>query len=105
MNRLGFTDRGFLREGHPNAPRDPRADEMLPMVVNLHRDQPKSILVSSTADGEVGQVWLAKTLIRIEPARALGVHGVTLRIHVPRWLAEEKGLVARVDDDRQGVLL
>lgn len=105
MTRLGFTDRNLGGEDrHPHAPRDARASEMLAMVVNLHQDRPKAILVSSTADGEVGQAWLAKTLIRIEPAKALGPHGVTLRIHVPRWLAEEKGLASAAGEG-QGVLL
>lgn len=93
---------GFTRsETHPNAP---QRNDMVPLVVNLHQDRPKSVLVSPVDDGGVAPVWLAKKLIKLSPAKALGAHGVTLRIELPRWLAEEKHLIA-VAGEGQGVLL
>jgi len=96
---------GFTRaaDRHPNAPQDARRTEMIPLVVNLHKDRPLSVLVSPVDDGGVAPVWLAKKLIRIAPSRALGPRGVTLRIELPRWLAEEKQLIA-VAGEGQGSL-
>ena len=87
---------GFTRpaDRHPHAPRDPRRDDRLELVVNLHEERPQAVLVSPVDDGGVAQAWLPRRLITIEPSRSLGPHGVTLRIHAPRWLAEEKQLVA-----------
>lgn len=56
-------------------------------VQQLH-ETPRAVLV--TADGPDNAVWLAKSLIEIEPnAVNAGLVDVTL----PLWLAEERGLV------------
>lgn len=104
---------------HPNAPHKessaprsgmrqplggPARDEMLPLVVNLHDERLKAVLVSPIDDGDVAQAWLPRRLIKMETHTSMGPHGVTVRIELPRWLAEEKQLVA-VAGAGQGVLL
>ena len=89
---------GFTREAeqaHPNAPRDGRSAERLTLVVNLVEERTKAVLVSLLNDGPAVTAWLARALIEVEPTKGLGPHGVTVRITLPRWLAEEKGLAAR----------
>lgn len=95
----GFTDRSFLDDRHPNAPR-PEAERVV-LLVRVHNERPASILVSLEADGGVGQAWLPRSQITIEGRLQLGL---TARIALPRWLALDKGLIA-AGGDGQGRLL
>lgn len=61
--------------------------------------------VRSTADAVLvdtgaGQKWLPRAHCTVER----GMFGAA-RVHMPPWLAREKGLTADVADERQGVLL
>lgn len=68
-----------------------RNDEMKSDVIDITvqrlHETDKAVLV--TVDVPDNGVWLAKSMIEIEPAEIGGLYTVTL----PEWLALEKGLI------------
>lgn len=74
-----------------------RDTTMLSLDVHLTLARAESMLVTSRSGG---RAWLPRSLIEVEP----GGVGNTLRIRVPKWLAEQEGLISTVGDG-QGSLL
>lgn len=60
--------------------------DVIDLTVQLHHETEKAVLVSDTADPK-DAVWIARSLIEIEP------DGATHTITLPEWLAKEKGLI------------
>lgn len=61
--------------------------DLVDLELQLHHETEKAILVSDDGDREKA-VWLAKSLIEIEPKR----RGVVL-VTMPEWMARDKGFI------------
>lgn len=98
MKSHGFTDRSMFEpeeRQHPNAPVDPAATEMLPIVVVLMKIRPKSLLVHALEDDPSNSAWLPRSQIEVEPNMGgPGKSGDRFRIKAPRWLLQREGLIA-----------
>jgi hypothetical protein len=69
-----------------------RTSELVDLHLQKRWETDKAVLVTNgeIVDGKLHTVWLPKSQIEIEPTDELGVQ---LIITLPRWLAEDKGLV------------